>query len=278
VSQPASSLVIFTDLDGTLLDHHTYSWAAARPALAEIRRRRVPLVFCTSKTRAELMPLRRRLRNAHPFITENGGGVFVPRGYFRSQPARKIVLGRSHSEIVAALEEIARKAGARVRGFHQMSVSEIGRATGLSRHEARLARRREFDEPFTFLGASPAVQRRFARLVRRRGLDLTRGGRFWHLFSGADKGVAVRKLASLYRRSWRRPFSTLALGDSANDLPLLATAQHAVLLPGPDGRFDRRVTRALPRVRRAVAPGPAGWNEAVLEALARIGPRRRRGL
>jgi mannosyl-3-phosphoglycerate phosphatase family protein len=276
VSAPASSLVIFTDLDGTLLDHHTYSWAAARPALSEIRRRGVPLVFCTSKTRAELMPLRRRLRNAHPFITENGGGVFVPRGYFRSQ-AVEIVLGRPYSEIIAALEEIARQAGARVRGFHQMSVSEIARATGLSRHEPRLARRREFDEPFTFLGASPSVQRRFARLVRRRGLDLTRGGRFWHLFSGADKGVAVRKLAALYRRSWRRPFSTLALGDSANDLPLLAAARRAVLLPGPDGRFDRRVTRALPRVRRAVAPGPSGWNEAVLEALARISPRRRRG-
>lgn len=262
------SLVIFTDLDGTLLDHHTYSWSAARPALSEIRRRAVPLIFCTSKTRAELAPLRRRLRNSHPFITENGGGIFIPRGYFPRCRDRAIALGRPYPEIARALDELAHRAEVRVRGFHQMSAAAIARATGLSIREARLARKREFDEPFLIVRASPAIRERFARLVRRSGLDLTRGGRFWHLFSGSDKGIAVRRLIALYRHLWRRRFATLALGDSANDLPMLAAVHRAVLLPRPDGSFDTRVRRSLPRVVRGIAPGPAGWNEAVLEALA----------
>ncbi|HEY4579910.1 MAG TPA: HAD-IIB family hydrolase, partial [Candidatus Acidoferrales bacterium] len=66
-------MIVFTDLDGTLLDYHTFSWTAANEALAEIERRRVPLVFCTSKTRAEIEALRRKIGNAHPFISENGG-------------------------------------------------------------------------------------------------------------------------------------------------------------------------------------------------------------
>src|SRR5713226_6564538 len=78
----AARHLIFTDLDGTLLDARTYSWAGAEPALAEIERRRIPLVLVTSKTRAEVEPLRRKLGHAHPFITENGGGVFIPDGYF----------------------------------------------------------------------------------------------------------------------------------------------------------------------------------------------------
>ncbi len=260
-------LLIFTDLDGTLLDHHTYSWAAARPALSEIRRRKIPLIFCTSKTRAELMPLRRRLRNTHPFITENGGGIFVPRGYFPGWRERTIALGRPYPEIAAALDEIARQAGARARGFHQMTAGAIARATGLSIREARLARRREFDEPFLFLGAKPSARQRFARLARRRGLQVTRGGRFWHLFSGSDKGLAVRRLVALYHRFGRRRFTTLALGDSGNDLPLLAAVDQAVLLPSSEERLDRRVMRRLPGILPAGAAGPTGWNEAVLRLL-----------
>jgi len=266
-----SPLLIFTDLDGTLLDHHTYSWTAARPALSEIRRRRVPLIFCTSKTRAEVLPLRRRLRNTHPFITENGGGIFIPRGYFPGWRETMMALGRPYPEIAAALEAVARLAGVRVRGFHKMGDRGIARATGLPLDQARLARKREFDEPFVVVGGSRSGRRKFSRLARKRGLGLTRGGRFWHLFSGSDKGLAVRRLVALYRRFGRRRFTTLALGDSANDLPMLAAVDQAVLLPRWDQRFGRQVIRRLPGVPRAGAPGPTGWNEAVLTVLRSLG-------
>ena len=77
-----TNLVVFTDLDGTLLDHHSYSWAAAEEALKELERRRVPLVLVTSKTRAEVEALQRKLGSVQPFVTENGGGIFIPHGYF----------------------------------------------------------------------------------------------------------------------------------------------------------------------------------------------------
>ena len=77
-----AALIVLSDLDGTLLDHTTYAFDAARAALERLRDARVPLVLCTSKTRAEVEPIRAALRNTHPFIVENGGGVCVPVGYF----------------------------------------------------------------------------------------------------------------------------------------------------------------------------------------------------
>jgi len=263
-----SRLIIFTDLDGTLLDHDTYSFAAARPALLELRRLQVPLVFCTSKTRAEVAPLRRRLKNAHPFIVENGGGIVIPRSYFGGGMPTRIEIGRPYAELAAALDDLARKSRVRVRGFHQLTVQRIADATGLSLTEARLAKKREYNEPFRFIGADEAVRGRFYRAAKRNGLDLATGGRFWHLFSGSDKGLAVRRLLALYRRSGARPIRTLALGDAENDLPMLRAVNRAVLLPAPDGSFDRAVLRSLPRVVRGSAPGPEGWNEAVLGVLA----------
>jgi len=273
--KPHARVVIFADLDGTLLDHHTYSWRAARPALAVLRRRRVPLVLCSSKTRAEMEVLREELGNRHPFITENGGGIFLPRNYFSQDiPGKErvgryacLALAKPYEEIVGELEEISRQAGAEVIGFHQMTPAQVAARTGLKVRQAELAKRREFDEPFFFAGSQAQAEAKFRRLARRRGLELTRGGRFWHLFAGSDKGRAVRRLIRLYRGAGAPRLLTVALGDSANDLPMLAAVQHPVLLAKPDGSFDREVVEKLPRVTRGEAPGPQGWNRAVLALL-----------
>ena len=271
----AARHVIFTNLDGTLLDHHSHSWAAAGEALEEIERRRVPLVFVTSKTRAEVEVLRRKLGNAHPFVTENGGGLFIPNGYFnqpmtgstRAGHYHCFALGKPYSEVVAALEEIAHEAGVEVAGFHDMSVREVAENTGLSFREAELAREREFDEPFFFAGASEEAIARFVELAGQHGFQVRREGRFWDLFSGSDKGRAVRQLIGLYRKSMQGRVRSVGLGDSANDIPLLTAVDQAVLLPGPEGEFDPEATERLRSVTRGPAAGPVGWNETILHIL-----------
>ncbi|HEV8385219.1 MAG TPA: HAD-IIB family hydrolase [Candidatus Acidoferrales bacterium] len=271
-----SHIVFFTDLDGTLLDQHTYSWREASEALAEIERRKIPLVFCTSKTRAEVEFLRRKIGNTHPFITENGGGIFVPHGYFprRVEGATTVktfhclALARPYSEILDALDEIAAQAGVEAVGFHKMSAKEIAENSGLDAEQVQLARQRDYDEPFFLAGATPKQEEHFIRLARDRKIEVVRGTRFWHIHAGSDKGRAVRELMKYYRAARRgEKLRAIAFGDSANDLPMLAAADVAVLLPKPDGSFDEAVLAKLPRVTRGSAPGPAGWNEAVLELL-----------
>lgn len=267
-------LVVFTDLDGTLLDHRSYSWRAAEEALAELARRKIPLVFATSKTRAEVEVLRRKLGNQHPFITENGGGIFLPPEYFPFRIPGAVKIGRYHclalarpyQEMVETLEALAVESGAVAVGFHQMSAREIAQNTGLTVGDAGLARQRDFDEPF-FFAADEAAERRFLALARQRGLTVARGGRFWHLFAGSDKGRAVKELMKLYRRRAPLRLRAVALGDSANDLPMLAAADHPILVEKPGGGYDEAVTEKLPRVHRAPGPGPVGWNAAILNLL-----------
>ena len=270
-----TNLVIFTDLDGTLLDHHSYSWAAAEDALAELLRRRVPLVFVTSKTRAEVEVLQRKMGWIQPFITENGGGIFLPHGYFPQHIEGATRIGRYHclalarpyAEIVDELEAIAEEAEASIVGFHQMSAREIAQNTGMPPKEAELARQREFDEPFFFAGAGEDRIERFVHQAKRRGIEITRGGRFWHAFSGSDKGKAVQKLMKLYRTALHARQRSVGLGDSANDLPMLAVVDAPVVVQKPNGSYDREIVKKLSRVVRAPAPGPEGWNEAVLQIL-----------
>ena len=131
------SLIVFTDLDGTLLDHDTYSWQEAAPALEALRIKGVPLILCSSKTRAEMLVLWQELGLSHPFITENGGGIFAPEtnpitGAGHWQPAgpgwRGITLGRPVKELRAALDGFKHETGA--RGFGDMTDAEVGRTDG----------------------------------------------------------------------------------------------------------------------------------------------------
>jgi HAD superfamily hydrolase (TIGR01484 family) len=74
--------LVFSDLDGTFLDHDTYSYEKAKNSLELIKKREIPLIFCTSKTRREIEYWREKIGNKDPFISENGGGIFIPRSYF----------------------------------------------------------------------------------------------------------------------------------------------------------------------------------------------------
>jgi mannosyl-3-phosphoglycerate phosphatase len=258
-------LIVVTDLDGSLLHPRTYSFEEARPALELIRQRQVPLVICSSKTRAEIEVYRKRLDNVHPFISENGGGIYLPAGYFpfhESSDQRNgyelISLGSPYEEIRKRFVAMRKRLGIAVRGFGDMSIEEVAALTGLTFEEARLSKQRDFEEPFIF---PDKPEDRFLREIESEGLRWTQG-RFFHLMGDHHKGRAVNILRRLYEQR-DGPVTTIGIGDSLNDLPLLLSVDVPVLVRKESGKHDARID--IPGLFRTEGIGPAGWNEAVLE-------------
>jgi mannosyl-3-phosphoglycerate phosphatase len=265
-------LVVFTDLDGSLLDHETYSFDHARPALERIRAQRIPLVFTTSKTRAEVEALQAAMEIHEPFIVENGAAVFFPDEYrewridagFPQSPYRVIQLGARYHRIRRFVRGLP--PDCRIQGFGDWDVADLVRRTGLSSAQAALAKQRDFTEPFVLEDDSRIVD--LEAMAEASGFKITRGGRFYHLMgAGQDKGLAVRRAVSVFQRHAGADVLAVGLGDSANDRPMLEAVDLAILIPHPDGSYEN-LTR--PNLRRARHPGSRGWNDmllAVLEAL-----------
>jgi mannosyl-3-phosphoglycerate phosphatase len=267
--------VVFSDLDGTLLDHDTYSFAAARPALALLRKNNIPLVLCSSKTRTELERVWQSLEITDPFIVENGAAVFIPPGrldlaeqHFREAEGFQIVeWGLPYDRLVGALREIREETGLNLIGFSEMSVADLGRYAGLDPAQSEQAKKRDYSEPFILVGQGAALDL-LDRSVKRRRLHLVKGGRFHHLTGENDKGQAVRWLAARYRK--KNPnLVTIGLGDSPNDLPLLENVDIPVLVKKPSGRHE--VWRTEKEVLYTEGLGPEGWNEALLILFKREG-------
>jgi mannosyl-3-phosphoglycerate phosphatase family protein len=259
-------IVIATDLDGTLLDSRTYSFEAAMSALEQVRVRRIPLIIVSSKTRAEIEIYRSRLRNTDPFISENGGGIFIPDGCLPYDVSGEHLegytvraLGMPYERSRALLVRLRNESGIAVRGFGDMTPDEVSAVTGLVRREALLAKQRDFSEPFVFPGEP---DERFLRAIETAGARWTQG-RLFHIMGDHDKGKAVTLLRELWERAYGR-VKLVGLGDGLNDLPFLRVVDRPVLVKGEYGH-DPRID--IPGLLRTSGSGPAGWNEAVLAIL-----------
>jgi len=267
--------IVFTDLDGTLLDLVTYSYEKSVAGVKRLKEIGIPLIFCSAKTRAEQEVYRRKLEIFHPFIVENGGAIFIPRGYFpfsfeyhkSVNELLVIELGTSYKKVRQLLGKVREESGFRFRGFGDMSDEEVAEETGLDIDSARLAKQREYDE--TVVIESEAKQShitsgvidKFLQKIKQAGLNWTHGGRFYGVMGDNDKGKAVNIVTGLYREMWGE-IETIGLGDSLNDLPMLSTVDIPILVQKRNYTWENI---DVPNLRQVQGIGPEGWSRAIKE-------------
>jgi len=262
--------VIFTDLDGTLLDRDTYSFEPAEPAIRLIRLKGIPLVLSSSKTRAEIELYRRKLENDHPFISENGGAVFVPKQYFsfpfpydrELEEFFVLELGTFYFQIIEVLKSIKNEMGIGIRGFSDLSEEELTSICGLSPEEAAFAKKREYDEPFIVEGGPKEVEI-VKKKIKMKGMNYIWGGKFHHILGKNDKGKAVEILKELYEKQFFS-ISTVGIGDSLNDLPMLSAVDYPILLKERDDPLLENASQ-IRNLTIIEGKGPQALNQAILE-------------
>ncbi len=269
-----TALLIFTDLDGTLLHGENYGYGAAIPTLSHLKGLGIPVIPVTSKTRAEVVTLLADLELHGPFVVENGSAAFVPRqgtGFpvppgEEDGPYRVVQWGVAYVMARAGLKAIAQELGRPLKGFGDLSVEQVQQLTGLGTVAAQRAKQREFSEPFLTPKNVSAAQ--LTAAVEELGFQVVVGDRFSHLIGAeAGKGVAVQALTALYRATLppQTPLVTVGLGNSPNDLAMLTQTDRAIVLPGAHGPHPALADRGW---AIAPAPAPAGWAMA-LDSLLR---------
>ena len=264
--------LVFTDMDGTLLDHHSYSFDDAKPALTALAKKQIPVVPTTSKTFSELIPLRKALGLNGPFIIENGAAIFIPHGFFKQKPSgttwvdgfwcKSFISNKNYW--IKLLEKIKPEFQGEFQQFSQMSIEEIQTATGLDEKSAALSAKRQFGEPVLWLGSDERKQQ-FINAMRERGATPLEGGRFIHISGNCDKGQALTWLTNEYRKQHNTQVLAIALGDGKNDIAMLEAANIAVRIlspvnPPPEVNKEEVYTSTL--------LGPAGWNEMLSQLLS----------
>ncbi len=252
-------LLVFSDLDGTLMDHNTYEWRTAAPAMNAVRAAGGGIILASSKTAAEITGLRHDMAlDDWPAIVENGAGTLAAGGDDAGQ-------ADDYTKIRAVLDDLPDSLRTPYTGFGDMSVADVVTATGLSPDGARLAKTRVYSEPGLWRGTA-TERTAFEAALAQHGITAREGGRFLTLSFGCKKSDQMTLIKAQYQ-----PCHTMALGDAPNDIEMLEAADFGVIVANPDhAPLPPLQGEADGRIIRTDAPGPAGWNIVVLAHLARL--------
>jgi mannosyl-3-phosphoglycerate phosphatase len=230
-------------------------------------------VLWGNETRAEMELIRADLDVRHPFISESGGGLFLPVGYFAEAPVNArafagydvLDFGRPYHVVAAALHEVANKLRIAVNGFSGMSVRDVANDCRLSLAQARLATLREYDEPFRTADANPAVQGRLFEGLRRAGFRCFTHEAYHHATGVRDRTQSVRALISLYRRQCREVL-TVGLASDPDEAGLLQAVDVPVVsLSDPANAV--RLLRKIPTARLADNGSPRAWRKTIWDVV-----------
>jgi mannosyl-3-phosphoglycerate phosphatase len=266
------SLLVFTDLDGSLMEHESYSITAAAPALAALRERQILMVLNSSKTAAEMQAVQTRLSLTAPFVCENGAALFFPN---QTTPDEATVFGALRADWLPQVHALRKQHDYPFEGFADWNAKQVSELTGLEEQEADLARQRQFSEPILWRGAASSRQQ-FEQQLAGMDLSLLEGGRFLSIQGQHDKSNAMTWLRDRLKQQSREHSTekqqsadpeviTVALGDSPNDAAMLEAADVAVIIKS--AKSDRITLHQPNRIIRTSRPGPAGWKDAMLEIL-----------
>jgi mannosyl-3-phosphoglycerate phosphatase len=231
--------LVFADLDGSLLDD-TYDYGEVQPIISELSALGVAIVFCSSKTRAEILFYQKKMQIKEPFIVENGSAIFVPKGYFSSGFAYTkrvgahdvIELGIPYWMIRQKLARVRSETHATIVGFGDLTANQISADSGLPLRLAKLAKKREYDEPFCVLEGNEG---KVLCAIENQGFYCVEGGKYLHILSDTDKGKAVSTLTGLFARELGE-VSTVGIGDSPNDLSMLEQVDAAFFVKKSGGK------------------------------------------
>lgn len=265
-SSPA--IVVFCDLDETLFEPHRFSVdTAACEAFDRLEREQVPVVFSSTRTRAELEGIHQELGISHPFICENGGASYVPSGYFGfgvAQAGYEVTeFGKAHGDVVRLLHRTASRVNVGIVGFSDMSVADVAVDCEVPLLQARLMKLREYSEQFRIIDGQRDDVDRLLRSLKAAGLEYRSHGRYYHL-GARPSAVASQFVRRLYERAFG-DIRAITFGDHPGSVPLLRSADLPVVVKGGESARTTRVLADVPAARLSAIDSIAAWADAVLE-------------
>jgi mannosyl-3-phosphoglycerate phosphatase family protein len=261
--------ILFTDIDGTLVDINTAEYGKETNKLIKIiKEKNIPLILTSAKTRLEQNKIREDLGLSDPFIVENGGAIVIPKGYFPDNALRNIgyllretqenendtrdnasdnaryvdhttvviiELGKSADYVRAKLSNIRKRYNISFRGVADISIEELSNFTSISKEQARRMAQRDYGE--TILQIQNEDIARFIKYVQEEGMKVIHGGRFFDVTVGTDKGIAVGILKKLFKDKFHNNVTFFGIGDSTNDIPMLDLMDIPILVQRQDSSW-----------------------------------------
>ena len=260
--------LIFTDLDGCLLDPYSYKMGKAEALAKQLLSQGHKVIPCSSKTHDEVMQIQYELSSYEPFVIENGAAIYTPDSNppaLIKQFARPIY---EHKKLISDLMKSVSKSS--YITFSEASPEQLKTELNLPEQYAVNAKSRMFTETIIWKNNSKS-KRDLINKLSKMGLQGQQGGRCISISTPCNKADAMLWLINFYQQKCPKVnFISIAIGDSENDREMLEAADFSVLVKSSNAHNQIKLKRNDENHIITSSIGPEGWCEGILKVLERI--------
>jgi len=262
----SSSILIFTDLDGTLLNRDTFKFDSIKTFLKELKKRNIIIIPNSSKTEDEIIEFNNEASFQFPFISENGS-IIHNLNFLSNEFPEKIMLAKNIHEIRNIFDKnINQDLKSKCKVISSLTMSEQTKIFGLPENKLKQVYKRSCTIPIIFEGNNKE-KLTLKKILLKNGLDLKDGGRVINLGDRINKADAMKKITQMLETKFKYKPKIIAVGDNHNDLEMLQNSDIPCLV-----KNDKFLKKNL-KIKNLIISkqaAPEGWVEIVKLALEKI--------
>ena len=260
------SIIIFTDLDGSLLDRDSFKFDQIKNYLKNLIDDGIIIIPNTSKTEKETKEFINELGSEVPFISENGSSIHGLNLINTNFP-NKIVLSRDKQELIKIFNsKIPKELQDKCKFVSNMNSKQQSDIFGLKDNKLKNALDRKYTIPFLFEGNKIEKNRLF-KILRSSSLTMQEGGRVINLGDNTNKLKSMNQVIKIYKKLENK-IKVIAVGDNFNDLDMLRNCDLPCLVFNDQFKQDQIY---IDNLIVSDKPSPEGWADVIKSALVKIG-------
>ena len=258
-----NKIIIFTDLDGTLLNEENFSFKQIITFIKNLLKLdNFFIFFISSKTKEEMINLRKKMNINVPLIYENGAGIYDLKfcNLIKEPLKKNIVLAKKKIKEIKKKTNLFRGIKSNIRFLDSMDLKEVKMILGLPTDEIQFAIDRKFSRLFLFDG----VESNLKNQALEHGLSINKGGRVYSISDNFTKADAFKFVKNKIKKNY--PHSNfIGLGDSENDKKLLEAVDFACIIKNKNKQLN--LNKKTSFIFRSKYEAPFGWREIIKKVM-----------
>ena len=257
--------LIFTDLDGSLLDRDTFKFDEIKDYLKKLLSKGIFIIPNTSKTEKEILEFNNELGSNLPYISENGAAI-NGLDLLNSNLPKELILSRDKNNLINIFKKsVPENLQNKCKWLSEMDKKKQSLIFGLEDDKLKMALDRKYTIPFLFEG-NKSERNELSKIVKNKGLALQEGGRVINLTDKVNKAKALQVFVRFFKKN-NKNVKTIAVGDNYNDLDMLKTSEFPCLVFNDKFTLDEIPIKNLITTNK---PSPEGWADVIKKALVKV--------
>ena len=258
-------VVIFTDLDGSLLHRDTFKFDSIKDYIKSLINGGIIIIPNSSKTEVEIKKFNEELGIELPFISENGSLIQGLNLINRNFP-NKIILSRQKEELIKIFDtKVPEKIRNRCFLISKMDKKKQEEIFGQKGGRLKDVLDRNYTLPFLFNGEK-TEKNELLKILNSNSLTLQEGGRVSNLCDNVNKIKSMNKVIKIIKKTEEK-IKTIAVGDNYNDLDMIKNSDVPCLVFNDQFKLDQI---NIDNLIFSNKPSPEGWADVIKKALAKL--------